>query len=258
VIRRGTDVKIVVIGGSGLIGSKVVKRLTDKGHEVLAASPSSGVNTLTGEGLNDALTGVQVVVDVANSPSFEDAAVMEFFRTSGRNLLSAETAAGVGHHVAVSIVGAERLPDSGYLRAKIAQEELIKHATVPYTIIRSTQFFEFIKAVAETSADGDTIRLTPARLQPIAADDLAAAVADIALGKPVNGTVELAGPEALPLDEMARRVLATDRDSRTVTSDPKARYFDAELDDHSLTPGDDARLGSTHFEEWLAARAAQR
>jgi uncharacterized protein YbjT (DUF2867 family) len=250
--------KMVVIGGSGLIGSKVVARLTDKGHDVLAASPNSGVNTITGQGLDDALTDVQVVVDVANSPSFEDAAVMEFFSTSGRNLLGAETAAHVGHHVAVSIVGADRLPDSGYLRAKIAQEELVKQATVPYSIIRATQLFEFIKAIAEAGADGDTIRLTPARLQPIAADDLAAAVAEIAVGKPVNGTVEVAGPDALPLDELARRVLATDRDSRTVTSDPKARYFGAELDDRSLTPGGDARLGPTHFDEWLAARAAQR
>jgi uncharacterized protein YbjT (DUF2867 family) len=249
--------KIVVIGGSGLIGSEVVKRLTDKGHEVLAASPNSGVNTITGQGLNEALAGAQVVVDVSNSPSFEDTAVMEFFRTSGRNLLSAETAAGVGHHVALSIVGADRLPDSGYLRAKVAQEELIKDGTVPYTIIRSTQFFEFMKATAEAGADGDTIRLTPARLQPIAADDIVAVVADIAVGKPVNGTIEVAGPDALPLDELARRVLAADGDSRTVTSDPKARYFGAELDDHSLTPGAEARLGSTSFEEWLAARAAQ-
>jgi uncharacterized protein YbjT (DUF2867 family) len=250
--------KVVVIGGSGLIGSNVVKRLADHGHEVVAASPSSRVNTITGEGLTEAIDGAQVVVDVANSPSFEDEAVMAFFRTSGRNLLTAEVAAGVRHHVALSIVGAERLPDSGYMRAKFAQEELIKQAGVPYTVIRSTQFFEFIKGIAESAVDGDTIRLTPAKLQPIAANDVAAAVTDVALGEPVNGTVELAGPEAIPLDELGRRVLATDGDSRTVTTDPKARYFGAELDDDALIPGESPRVGPTTFANWLAARAEPR
>jgi uncharacterized protein YbjT (DUF2867 family) len=248
----------VVIGGSGLIGSNVVKRLADHGHEVVAASPSSRVNTITGEGLTEAIDGAQVVVDVANSPSFEDEAVMAFFRTSGRNLLTAEVAAGVRHHVALSIVGAERLPDSGYMRAKFAQEELIKQAGVPYTVIRSTQFFEFIKGIAESAVDGDTIRLTPAKLQPIAANDVAAAVTDVALGEPVNGTVELAGPEAIPLDELGRRVLATNGDSRTVTTDPKARYFGAELDDDALIPGESPRVGPTTFANWLAARAEPR
>jgi uncharacterized protein YbjT (DUF2867 family) len=250
--------KVVVIGGSGLIGSNVVKRLADHGHEVVAASPSSRVNTITGEGLTEAIDGAQVVVDVANSPSFEDEAVMAFFRTSGRNLLTAEVAAGVRHHVALSIVGAERLPDSGYMRAKFAQEELIKQAGVPYTVIRSTQFFEFIKGIAESAVDGDTIRLTPAKLQPIAANDVAAAVTDVALGEPVNGTVELAGPEAIPLDELGRRVLATDGDSRTVTTDPKARYFGAELDDDALIPGESPRVGPTTFANWLAARVEPR
>jgi uncharacterized protein YbjT (DUF2867 family) len=249
--------KVVVIGGSGLIGSNVVNRLADHGHEVVAASPNSGVNTITGEGLSEALDGAQVVVDVANSPSFEDTAVLEFFRTSGHNLLAAEIPAGVRHHVALSIVGADRLPDSGYLRAKMAQEELIKQSAVPYTIIRSTQFFEFIKGIAESAVDGDTIRLTSATLQPIAADDIAAAVTDIALGEPVNGTVEVAGPEAIGLDELARRVLATDGDSRSVTTDPKARYFGAVLDDGSLTPGPSPRIGPTTFANWLAARAKQ-
>jgi uncharacterized protein YbjT (DUF2867 family) len=245
--------KVIVIGGTGLIGSKVAERLARRGHEVVAASPNSGVNTITGEGLSAALEGAQVVVDVANSPSFEDNAVLEFFRTSGHNLLAAEQSAGVGHHVALSIVGADRLPDSGYLRAKLAQEELVKQSGVPYTIVRSTQFFEFIKGIAEAAADGDTIRLTPATLQPIAAADV---VTDMALAEPVNGTVELAGPQPIPLDELARRVLAADGDARTVTPDPKARYFGAELDDHSLTPDNGAHIASTTFQAWLV-RAGQ-
>jgi len=199
----------------------------------------------------------QVVVDVANSPSFEDNAVLEFFRTSGHNLVAAEQSAGIGHHVALSIVGADRLPDSGYLRAKIAQEEIVKQSGVPYTIVRSTQFFEFIKGIAEGAADRDTIRLTPATLQPIATADVADAVTDVALDEPVNGTVELAGPQRIPLDQLARRVLAVDGDGRTVTPDPKARYFGAELDDHSLTPDNGARIGPTTFQNWLAARAGQ-
>lgn len=248
---------IVVIGGTGFIGSRVVAKLSEDGHQAVAASRETGVNTLTGEGLADALAGAAVLVDVSNVQGLQGAALLEFFETSTRNLLAAAVP-GVRHYVALSVVGCDGLPDSGYLRAKVVQEELIKHATVPYTIIRSTQFFEFIKAIAEANADGDTIRLTPARLQPIAADDLATAIADTAAGKPVNGTIEVAGPDALPLDEMARRVLATDGDRRTVTSDPRARYFGAELDDHSLTPGAEARLGSMRLEEWLTARVAQR
>jgi uncharacterized protein YbjT (DUF2867 family) len=249
--------KVVVIGGTGLIGSGVVKRLTGRGHEVVAASPDSGVNTITGEGLSAALEGAQVVVDVSNSPSFEDSAVLEFFRTSGHNLLAAEQRAGVGHHVALSIVGADRLPDSGYLRAKVAQEELVEQSGVPYTIVRSTQFFEFIKGIAEGAADGETIRLTTATLQPSAAVDVADAVTGAALAKPVNGTVAVAGPQPIPLDELARRVLAVDGDDRRVVPDPKARYFGAELDDHSLTPDNGAHIGPTTFEAWLAARASQ-
>jgi uncharacterized protein YbjT (DUF2867 family) len=244
--------KIVVIGGSGLIGTKLVGNLRAKGHEVVAASPASGVNTLTGAGLSEALAGAEVVVDVANSPSFEDAAVLAFFQTSGRNLLAAEAAAGVKHHVALSIVGADRLPDSGYLRAKVAQEELIRAAKVPYTIVRATQFFEFIKSIAAAATDGNRVRLTTARLQPIAADDVAAALTDIVVGAPVNGIVEVGGPEAVPLDELARRLLSATRDAREVTGDPHARYFGAELDDKSLTPGANARIGATRFADWLA------
>jgi uncharacterized protein YbjT (DUF2867 family) len=249
--------KVVVIGGTGLIGSNVVRRLAGRGQEVVAASPDTGVNTITGAGLSAALEGARVVVDVANSPSFEDSAALEFFQTSGHNLLAAEQSAGVGHHVALSIVGADRLPDSGYLRAKVAQEDIVKHSGVPYTIVRSTQFFEFIKGIAESAADGDTIRLTPATLQPIAAVDVADAVANVAVAAPINGTVEVAGPQPIPLDELARRVLAVDGDDRTVTPDAHARYYGAELDDYSLTPDDGARLGPTTFQNWLDARAAQ-
>jgi uncharacterized protein YbjT (DUF2867 family) len=248
--------RIVVIGGTGLIGSKVVKRLAEQGHDVFAAAPNTGVNTLTGEGLSRALDGTQVVVDVANSPDFSDDAVMSFFRTSTGNVLDAEAAAGVRHHVALSIVGADRLPDSGYMRAKVAQEELIADGHTPYTIVRATQFMEFVKAIAEGAADGDTIRLTPARLRPIAADDVAAAVADVALGEPVDGTVEVAGPEALPLDEVARQILQVDGDQRTVVTDAGARYFGALLDDKSLVPHAGARHGSILFADWLARRAA--
>lgn len=243
--------KIVVIGGSGLIGANLVNRLRQRGHAVLAASPRTGVNTLTGEGLAEALTGAQVVVDVANSPSFEDQAVMEFFETSGRHLLAAEDAAGVGHHLALSVVGSDRLSESGYLRAKLAQEGLIKASGIPYTILRATQFFEFIGGIIEAGVDGDVIRLSPALLQPIAADDVAAALADLAVGPPVNGTLEVAGPEALPLDELARRAMAANGDRRQVVADVHARYFGAELDDGSLTPGKHPRLGPTHFQGWL-------
>lgn len=244
--------KIVVIGGSGLIGTKLVSRLREKGHEVVAASPNSGVNTITGEGLADALAGAQVVVDVANSPSFEDRAVLEFFQTSGRNLLAAEAAAGVKHHVALSVVGSDRLPDSGYLRAKMAQESLIKASKIPYTIVRSTQFFEFVNGIAQAATVGQTVRLSPARLQPIASDDVAAAVAEATLGAPVNGVIEIAGPERIPLDELARRYLRAAKDPRQVVADAHARYFGTELNDQSLTPGDNPRLGSIRFEDWLS------
>jgi uncharacterized protein YbjT (DUF2867 family) len=247
--------KIVVIGGSGLIGSKLVKRLGEAGHDALPASPDSGVDTLSGEGLAEALEGAQVVVDVSNAPAWEDAAVLDFFQRSSRNVLAAEAAAGVGHHVAASVVGADRLPDSGYLRAKVAQEDLIKAGTIPYTILRATQFFEFIGRIADSGADGDAVRLSPALMQPIAADDVAAALADVATNEPVNGTVEVAGPEAIRLDELARRVLAANNDPRQVMADVHARYFGAELDDWSLTPGDDARIASTRFEDWLSQSA---
>ncbi len=248
--------KIVVIGGSGLIGSKLVKILRERGNEVVPASPATGVDTLTGKGLDEALNGAQVVVDVSNSPSFEDAAVMKFFETSTRNLLAAEKNAGVKHHVALSIVGADRNPDSGYLRAKVAQEKLIKASTIPYTILRATQFFEFIGGIADGSTEGNTVRLTSAKLQPIAADDVAAALAPVVLGEPINGTIEVAGPEPLPLAEMVQRWLAAKHDKRKVVVDPKARYFGAELNDRSLTPGENPRIGKIRFEEWLNRTAA--
>lgn len=244
--------KIVVIGGSGLIGSKLVDQLREAGHDALAASPDSGVDILTGEGLSEALEGAEVVVDVANAPAWDDAAVLDFFQTSSRKVLSAEEVAGVGHHVTLSVVGADRLPESGYLRAKVAQEELVKAGPIPYTIVRATQFFEFISRIADSSTEGDTVVLPPALVQPEAADDVADILADVAVGTPVNGTVELAGPEAFPLDELARRVLRAKGDARRVTADPKVRYFGAELDDRSLTPGDDARIAPTRFEEWLS------
>jgi len=252
-----TGMKIVVIGGSGLIGTKLVNNLRQHGHEVLAASPASGVNTITGEGLAEALEGAQVVVDVANSPSFEDKAVLEFFKTSSRNLLAAEVAAGVGHHVALSVVGTDRLPQSGYLRAKMAQEDLIKASKVPYTILRSTQFFEFLGSIAQSATDGQTVHLPPARIQPVASDDVAAALADIALGAPANGTIELAGPEQFRFDELIRRYLSATGDSRTVIIDVHARYFGTELDDQSLTPGDNPRLGTIRFEDWLRQSQAR-
>jgi uncharacterized protein YbjT (DUF2867 family) len=230
-----------------------VNILRDRGHEALAASPSSGVNALTGVGLSAALAGAAVVVDVANSPSFEDAAVLNFFETSTRNLLLAEANAGVGHHVTLSVVGADRLPDSGYMRAKVAQEVLIQSATVPYTIVRATQFFEFLGGIAQASTDGGTVRLPPARMQPIAADDVATALADVAVGTPVNGIVELAGPEPLPMDELIRRLLGATGDARPVIADAQIRYFGAALNDSSLVPlGDNPCLGSTRFERWLS------
>ena len=244
--------KIVVIGGTGLIGTKLVHKLRQIGHEVVAASPSSGVNTITGEGLAIALAGAQVVVDVANSPSWEDKAVLDFFETSGRNLLAAEAAAGVGHHIALSVVGTERLLASGYFRAKMAQEELIKASPVPYTIVRATQFFEFVDGIAQSATDGQTVRLSPALVQPIVSDDVAAALAEVTLGTPVNGTVELAGPEPIRLDELVRQFLSAHRDARKVTTDVHALYFGIELNDQSLTPGNNARIGPTRFEDWLS------
>jgi uncharacterized protein YbjT (DUF2867 family) len=243
--------KIVVIGGRGLIGSKLVDLLRDRGHEAVAASLQTGVNTLTGQRLAETLTGAQVVADVANSPSFEDKAVMDFFVTSTRNLLAAEATAGVKHHVALSVVGAQRVVDSGYLRAKAAQENLIKTSSIPYTILQSTQFFEFIHRIAKSALVGDVYRLSPALMQPVAADDVADALADIALAPPLNATVEVAGPEAIPLDELARQVLVARQDPRPVMPDTHARYFGAELNDKSLIPGAKARIGAMTFEDWL-------
>ncbi len=244
--------KIVVIGGSGLIGKKLVKILREQGHEVVAASPSSGVNTLTGEGLAEALIGAQVVVDVANSPSFEDKAVLEFFETSGRNLLTAEVTAGVGHHVALSVVGTDRLLEAGYFRAKMAQENLIKASPIPYTIVRATQFFEFVGGIAQSATDGQTVRVSSARLQPIVSDDVAAVMADVAVKEPVNDIVELAGPELIPLDELVRQFFRSTGDTRKVITDVHALYFGIELNDQSLTPGDNPRIGPTRFEDWLS------
>lgn len=244
--------KIVVIGGTGLIGSKVVQNLRARGHEAVAASPNTGVNTITGEGLDAALAGAEVVVDLANSPSFEDAAVLEFFQTSGRNLLRAEVDAGVGHHVALTIVGADRVPESGYMRAKLAQEELIEAAGQPYTIVRSTQFFEFLRAIADSATEGDTVRVPTAKLQPIAAEDVASAVTDVAVSDPANGVIEIAGPAAVSFADLVRDVLTADNDPRTVVGDEHARYFGTELTDASITAGPDAHLGGTSFAEWLA------
>jgi uncharacterized protein YbjT (DUF2867 family) len=235
-----------------------VQKLRDRGHAVLAASPASGVNTLTGGGLAAALERTAVVVDVTNSPSFEDAAVLRFFETSTRNLLRAAADAGVGHYVALSVVGADRLPDSGYMRAKVAQEALIRSAQVPYTIVRATQFFEFLGAIAGSSTAGDAVRLPPARMQPIAADDVAAALAEVAVGTPVNGIVEVAGPEPLPMDACVRRFLHAHQDTRQVVADVHARYFGTELNDQSLTPGDNPRLAPTRLEDWLSRAIPQR
>ncbi len=243
--------KIVVIGGSGLIGSKLVTRLDEDGHEAVAASPDSGVNTLTGDGLAEALEGASVVVDVSNSPSFDDAAVLEFFETSTRNLLTAEAAAGVEHHVALSVVGTERLSESGYFRAKIAQEKLIRDSSIPYSIVHATQFFEFIKSIAAAATDGDTVRLAPVLIQPIAAADVARAVGQVAVGSPLNGIVEVAGPEQFRLDELIRRGLTARNDPRKVIADPHARYFGAQLSERMLVPGDDVRRGDTRFDDWL-------
>ena len=248
--------KIVVIGGTGLIGSKLVEKLRDAGHDAVPASPDTGVDTYTGRGLEQALEGAQVVVDVSNAPVWEDEAVLDFFRTTTRNVLAVETSAGVSHHVVLSIVGTDRLPDSGYFRAKLAQEEAVKAASVPYTILRATQFFEFIGRIADSSTDGDTVRLAPVFVQPESADDVAAALAEIAVNQPVNDVVELAGPDQFRLDELAERVLRARNDPRHVRADMRARYFGAELDHYSLTPENNVRVAPTHFEDWLSQSVA--
>ena len=251
-----SHMKIVVIGGSGLIGSKLVKKLREQGHEAVAASPNSGVNSVTGEGLAEVLKGASVVVDVSNAPSWEDKAVMEFFTTSTRNLLTYEAAAGVGHHVALSVVGTERLLESGYFRAKIAQENLIKASSIPYSIVRATQFFEFVKGIADLSTDGNKVRLPSALIQPMAANDVAGAVGRIAVGSPVNGIVEVGGPEQFHLDELVRRDLAARKDPREVVADPHARYYGIKVSERTLVPDNNARLGETRFETWLTQVAA--
>jgi uncharacterized protein YbjT (DUF2867 family) len=243
--------KIVVMGGNGLIGAKVVRRLRDRGHEALAASPNSGVDVLTGNGLAEVLQGAQGVVDVTNSPSFDDTAVLTFFETSARNLLPAEATAEVAHHVALSIVGADGIPDSGYMRAKVAQEKAIKAAKTPYTIVRATQFFEYIHGIADASTEGNTVRLSDVLMQPVAADDVAETLASAVVAPARNGTVELAGPERLRLDELARRLLQAEHDQRTVTTDTNAGYFGAKVNDQSLVPSDGSLIGNTHFQSWL-------
>jgi uncharacterized protein YbjT (DUF2867 family) len=255
--RMINNMKIVVIGGSGLIGTKLVNNLRQHGQEVVAASPSSGVNTITGEGLAKALTGAQVVVDVSNAPSWEDKAVLEFFETSGRNLSAAEAAAGVGHHVALSVVGTDRLLASGYFRAKMAQEDLIKASGIPYTIVRATQFFEFMGGIAQLSTVGKTVHLPPALWQPIAADDVASALADVTLGAPENGMIEIAGPERAGLDELVGRFLGATKDPREVITDVDARYYGLVVNDQSLTPGANPRIGPTRFEDWLSRSIPQ-
>lgn len=244
--------KIVVIGGTGLIGSRVVEKLRARGHQAVAASPRTGVNAFTGEGLPEALKGASVVVDASNAPLREDNAVMKFFETSTRNLLAGEKAAGVGHHIVLSVVGAERMPESGYIRAKIAQETLTRTSSTPYSIVRATQFFESLKDIANFSSDGKVVRQPPALVQPMAAEDVASEICRVALGPPLNGTVEIAGPERLSMYEWIRRGLAASRDPREVVADPQARYYDIKVNQTTLIPGDDARLGATHFEEWLS------
>jgi len=250
--------KIVVIGGSGLIGTKVVNNLRQRGHEVVAGSPSTGVNTITGEGLTDTLAGAEVVVDVANAPVWEDKAVLEFFETSGRNLLAAEAAAGVRHHVALSVVGTERLLASGYFRAKLAQETLIKASPIPYTIVRATQFFEFVGGIAQAATEGQTVRVPAAMMQPIVSDDVAAVVANVALAEPLNDIVETAGPDPIRQDELVRQFLEATGDPRKVVTDVRALYYGIEVNDQSLVPGDNPRLGPTHFKDWLASLPKQK
>lgn len=249
--------KIVVIGGTGLIGSKVVTKLTEHGHEAVAASPNSGVNTITGEGLAEVLAGASVVIDVSNSPSFEDTAVLKFFETSTGNLLAAEAAAGVTHHVVLSIVGTERTPEIGYFRAKLAQENLIKQSPIPYSIVHATQFFEFIKGIADAATAGNTVHIAHVLFQPIAADDVASAVSSVAMGTPLNGTIDIAGPEQFRFDEFIRRGLSARNDPREVVSDPHARYFGAELGERTLVPAGEAQLGATYFKDWLERPVTQ-
>lgn len=244
--------KIVVIGGTGLIGSKIVQKLKQRGHEAIAAARNTGVDTLTGKGLPEALSGAQVVVDVSNSPSFEDKAAMDFFQTAGRNLAGAETGAGVKHHVALSVVGTDRLQNSGYFRAKFAQEQLISSSPIPYTLVHATQFFEFIRTIAQLSTDGDTVRLPPVQFQPMAADDVAAAIVDVALAGPLNTMIEIAGPETFTLDAAVRKVLEHDHDQRRVIADPSAPYYGVQVSDRSLIPEPGARLGSATLDWWLA------
>ncbi|MFL5884169.1 MAG: SDR family oxidoreductase [Thermoleophilaceae bacterium] len=250
--------KIVVIGGTGLIGSKLVARLDEQGHEAVAASPNTGVNTLTGDGLSEVLAGAQVVVDVSNSPDWEDEAVMHFFETSSRILLAAEAAAGVGHHVALSVVGTDRLLESGYFRAKMAQEKLIEGSSIPWSIVHATQFFEFIRSIADEATEGNEVHLPPSLIQPMAAHDVASAVARVAVGPPLNGIVEVAGPEQFRLDELIRGVLKADNDPREVVTDPDARYYGIKPGERTLLPGDDARLADTRLEDWLKQPAAAR
>jgi uncharacterized protein YbjT (DUF2867 family) len=248
--------KIVVIGGTGLVGSKLIGKLGEHGHEAIAASLDTGVNTLTGEGLDDAVAGAAVVVDVSNAPLWEDAAVMEFFTTSTRNLIEAEDAANVGHHVALSVVGTERLTESGYFRAKLAQEELIAESSIPYSIVRATQFYEFMKRIADDAVDGNTVRLPPALVQPMAADDVASGVGRVAVGAPLDGMVEIAGPEQFRLDELIRGMLAKRDDPREVVADPQARYFGINPSERALLPGGDARLADTRFSDWFEQQLA--
>jgi uncharacterized protein YbjT (DUF2867 family) len=254
---KETIMKIVVVGGTGLIGSKLVKKLRERGHEAIAAAPNTGVNTLTGEGLAEVLKGASVVVDVSNSPDWEDSAVLKFFETSTRNLLTYEATAGVGHHVALSVVGTDQLSESGYFRAKIAQEKLIKESSIPYSIVHATQFFEFLKGLADISMVGDKVHLPPVLFQPMAADDVASALGMIAVGQPANGIVEIGGPEQFRVDELVRRRLASLKDPREVIADPNARYDGAKVSDKTLVPGNKARLGETRFETWLTQSAAQ-
>ena len=250
--------KIVIIGGTGLIGTKLVNNLRQQGHEVVAASPSRGINSVTGEGLAAALAGAQVVVDVSNAPSWEDKAVLEFFEASTRNLLAAEAVAGVRHHVALSVVGTDRLLASGYFRAKMAQEKLIQASPIPYTIVRATQFFEFVGSIADSATDGQTVRLPAALLQPIVSDDVASALASVAVAEPLNRMVDLAGPDAIPLDEVVRQFLKANRDPRTVVTDERAPYFGIPLKHRSLVPDENPRLGPTHFEAWLRRSTPKR
>jgi len=250
-------IKIVVVGGSGLIGSKTVSRLSAKGHEVVVAVPNTGVNTITGEGLSEALAGARVVLDLANSPSFEEKAVLEFFETSGRNILAAEEAAGVKHHIALSVVGTERLQESGYFRGKLAQEKLIKAGKIPYTIVHSTQFFEFLGSIAQSGTVGNEVHLSPAFVQPISSEDVADVMAEVALSDPVNGTIEIAGPERVRLNDLVARYLEMSNDPRRVVTDEHARYFGAELNDQTLVPDANPRLGKIGFAQWFAAQRSR-